>query len=213
MPLLAWWRARERGEVVWRGSGRGKQIALTFDDGPEMRYTPRVLAILRRAHAKATFFLEGRKILAHPGLARQIVSEGHAVGNHSFSHTHMDSESRSSIRMEMEACARTLRPLSSDTYLMFRPPWGELTSDIVAEARRHHERIILWSAALEHHEALSPGSMVRRILKLVKPGTIALLHDGGGNREKTISALPLLLDELRKRGYHCVTVPELLAHR
>src|SRR5947207_1285636 len=101
MTLLNWWRIRKSGEVVWQGSTRGKRVAITFDDGPDPLYTARALAILRRHGVKATFFLEGKNVLEHPELVRQIVLEGHAIGNHTFSHPHLKLKNRIAVGKEI----------------------------------------------------------------------------------------------------------------
>ncbi len=209
--LVEWWRETQSGLVLSQARTRAKVIALTFDDGPDPALTPRVLAILRRYRVHATFFEEGQRVAACPGLARAVVADGHGIGNHTLTHPYLTRRSRAQIQREIEGCdARLADVLRLRTHL-FRPPRGQWNPTIFREARHDGDRIILWTVALEHHEARTPRAMALRALRLIQPGGIVLLHDGGPpSREATLKALPLLLDGLRARGYRCVTVPELL---
>jgi len=208
--LVEWWRDSRSGVVLYKADTRAKVVALTFDDGPDPIYTPRVLAILRRYGVRATFFETGRQVQAYPQVARMVVAEGHVVGNHTWSHPYLERKSARGVGSEMEGgeicLEKTLRLRSH----LFRPPRGHWNPIIFREARREGDHIILWTVALEHHDAPTPRAMVARALRLVQPGSILLMHDGAHvSREKTVEALPLLLDGLRRRGYRCVTVPEL----
>lgn len=208
--LLEWWRETHSGVVLSQAQTRRKVVALTFDDGPDLRYTPRVLALLKRYHVKATFFEEGREVEAHPELSRLVASQGHILGNHTLTHPYLLRQSAKGIRHEMAGGEQCLEDaLHCKTYL-FRPPRGQWNPTVFREARREGDHIILWSVGVEHHDVHTARSMAARALRLVRPGGILLMHDGGGNRETTVQALPLILDGLRKRGYRCVTVPQLL---
>lgn len=205
-----WWKESRSGCVLWRADTREKLVALTFDDGPSPANTARVLDILERYNAHATFFLEGKQVREFPDLARSIEAHGHVIGNHTYSHPYLDRLPAAKVHMEITACEQTLEQNLHIKSHLFRPPRGEWNPTIYREARRDGDDIILWSVALEHHEAHTPRAMADRTLRLIRPGGIVLLHDGGTSREATLQALPLLLDGLRKRGYRCVTIPELL---
>lgn len=209
--LVEWWRESRSGRVLWRANAPSKMAALTFDDGPDPRYTPRILEILNRYGVKATFFLEGKQVQANPELARTALAQGHVIGNHTFTHPYLNRLSARAVRAELTDCDRCLETnLHLKTHL-FRPPRGEWNPIIFREAKRDGDDIILWTVAVEHQEAKTPRAMAARALRLIRPGGILLLHDGGSaSRENTVKALPLLLDGLKKRGYRCVTVPELL---
>ena len=207
---MEWWRETHSGIVLSQAQTRRKVVALTFDDGPNPRYTPRILALLQRYHVKATFFEEGREVEAHPELSRLVAAQGHILGNHTLTHPYLLRQSAKGIRREMAGGERCLEDaLHCKTYL-FRPPRGQWNPVVFREARREGDHIILWSVGVEHHDARTARSMAARALRLVRPGGILLMHDGGGNRETTVQALPLILEGLRKRGYRCVTVPQLL---
>lgn len=213
-----WWRDAHSGVVRWRAdaapsqaASEVKQVALTFDDGPDPRYTPRVLDTLRHYNIQATFFVEGRFMRAHPDLARRIIAEGHVLGNHTDTHPYLDRQSADVVRAEIDGCDRTLQTTLHLRTFLFRPPRGQWNPTIYREVRKRGDHLILWTVALEHHDAPTPPEMAARALRLVRPGGIILLHDGGSApRDATVAALPLLLDGLRTRGYRCVTVPELL---
>lgn len=213
--LSAWRRACASGVVRWQAGASGNaappRIALTFDDGPDPRYTPAVLAILARYHVRATFFVEGRFVRAHPALARQIVAQGHVLGNHTDTHPYLNRLDAPGVRAELDACDRTLQDMLNLRTYLFRPPRGLWNAAIYSETARRGDYLILWTVALEHHDAVAPHAMSERALRLLADGGILLLHDGGSApRDTTVAALPLLLDGLRARGYQCVTVPELL---
>ncbi len=214
--LLAWRQARASGVVRWQAetptnATDAPRIALTFDDGPDPRYTPAVLAILARYHVHATFFVEGRFVRAHPDLARRIVAQGHVLGNHTDTHPYLNRLDAPAVRAEINACDRTLQDtLGLHTYL-FRPPRGLWNAAIYGETARRGDHLVLWTVALEHHDAPASRAMTERALRLLNNGGILLMHDGGSApRDTTVAALPLLLDGLKARGYRCVTVPELL---
>ena len=218
--LPEWWRDAHSGIVRWHGEAWGdlsedskkvKQVALTFDDGPDPRYTPHVLDILRRYNVSATFFVEGRFVRAHPELARRILAEGHVLGNHTDTHPYLNRQSATAVRTEIEGCDRALQTTLNLHTFLFRPPRGLWNPIIYREMQRRGDHLILWTVALEHQDAPTPPAMAARVLRLLRPGGIVLLHDGGSApREMTVAALPLLLDGLQTRGYRCVTVPDLL---
>jgi peptidoglycan/xylan/chitin deacetylase (PgdA/CDA1 family) len=209
--LPEWWRDVHSGVIQSHRVTNDKIVALTFDDGPDPTYTPRVLATLRRYSLHATFFQEGRMVERFPELSRRVLAEGHAIGNHTYSHPYLVRLSPQQVRQEIDACERCIQKSVGISTTMFRPPRGDWNPSIYKETLHHHEHLILWSVALEHHEVHTPQEMAQRVLNRVKPGDIILMHDGAFvSRETTVQALPILIDGLLKRGYRCVTVPELL---
>lgn len=202
------------GDIVWRVETNKKVVALTLDDGPDPKYTPKVLKLAREKHIKFTFFLVGREIELHPELARQEAAEGHAIGNHTWDHTVMKLLDEGHDIMEIEKCEKEIEKICGTRTYLFRPPKGMWDGDAFLAAAESGYRMILWSVALEHHAAKTPEEMARRVLKKIRPGMIILAHDGEPchpvNRSKTMKALPLLVDGLLKKGYTFVTVPELL---
>jgi len=202
------------GEVVWRVKTDQRVVALTFDDGPDPKYTPTVLKLARDKGLKLTFFLIGREIQAHPGLARQEVADGHTIGNHTWDHPAMTADTPRQDVAEIERCEDEIEKVCGARTYLFRPPKGYWDGDIFLELERLGYRMILWSVTLEHHSAKTPQAMAERVLRKIRPGMIILAHDGEPchpiSRSKTMEALPLLVDGLQKKGYRLVTVPELL---
>ena len=202
------------GRVVRRVETKQKVVALTFDDGPDAKYTPTVLRLAREKKLRLTFFLVGREIEHHPDLARQEVAEGHAIGNHTWDHPVLTFDTEPQDISELERCESEIEKVCGERTYMFRPPKGMWNDDTFLAADRLGYRIILWSVALEHRTAKTPQAMARRVIEKIGPGMIILAHDGEArvplDRSKTMKALPILVDGIRKKGYQFVTVPELL---
>lgn len=186
-------------------------IALTFDDGPWQNSTSQVLNILKKNNVKATFFVVGKQVQNHPQLAKQIVAEGHAIGNHTWSHQYHQ-YSPSTAAHELDKTAELLYKTTGVKTALFRPPAGILTNGLVAAAHQKKYAVIMWSVDSKDWRSrhTKPQIMVDNLLKEAKPGGIVLLHDGGGDRSNTVQALPQLITELKKRGYRFATIPELL---
>jgi peptidoglycan/xylan/chitin deacetylase (PgdA/CDA1 family) len=195
-------------------------VALTFDDGPDPRFTPAVLALLRRYEARATFFLVGQNALAHRDLVAQELAEGHMIGNHTFDHPDLGLLASYQVDAEIERGADAIREAGAPRPTLFRPPRG-VTDEVVgvlADAERY--RTIFWELTVEHYvDHMRIGEAVERLLDRVAPGTIILAHDGGlpnridshgQDRSRTIEALPALLEGLDRMGYRIVDVSELL---
>ncbi len=208
--LVEWWREGHSGVVLWKGNTQARCVALTFDDGPDPRYTPSILNILRQYGVKATFFQVGRQVDAYPELARAVAAQGHVIGNHTYSHPYLDHESGPEVAQEMARGERSLETALHLRSYLFRPPRGDWDPVIFRECRREGDHLILWTLALDHHTVHTPQAMAARALRLIRPGSVLLLHDGADSkRGVTVQALPILLAGLRARGYRCVTVPEL----
>lgn len=194
------------GSVVSAGSSSGREVALTFDDGPSLTYTPRILATLDRLHARATFFEEGRHVHGREALMRQILASGDEIGNHSFDHP------RDPGYGELARTDRYIRRATGFEPCLFRPPYGLLDPKVVAAARRAHLQIVLWS--LDSHDDHHPGvaAIDRNVVAGAHPGSIVLLHDGG-HHPQTVRALPGIIRGLRRLGLHFATVTGLLGER
>ncbi|HIK22204.1 MAG TPA: polysaccharide deacetylase family protein [Thermosynechococcus sp. M3746_W2019_013] len=187
-----------------------KVVALTFDDGPWGASTRQVLQILKEEEAKATFFILGKHALMYPDIIADIVKGGHAVGNHSWSHPYQPVDPKVA-KQEIENTSALIAKQSQAQTRLFRPPGGNLTTGLVDYAKSKNYAVIMWS--VDPHDTrpnTTAADIVERTLKNVKPGSIILLHDGGGDRATTRKALPTLIRRLRQKGYRFVTVPELL---
>lgn len=189
-----------------------KKIALTFDDGPHPSQTKRILDILDAHGVKATFFMVGVNVQNYPDVAREVVSRGHEIGNHTFSHSKLGSMSESDVSDELERCEASLQKICNYHPQLFRPPQGALSNAIEGCSFERDYRLILWSLDTRDWEVKNTQQIVKTVLSKVKGGDIILMHDYVGTHSKTADALEILLPELLSRGYEPVTVSELLAN-
>jgi peptidoglycan/xylan/chitin deacetylase (PgdA/CDA1 family) len=220
-PMMDGWSAATsthpslRKLVYRRGNQRLKRIALTFDDGPSADFTPQVLEILERYNVKATFFLLGRNVERSPELARRVVSKGHAVGNHSYSHANLKKLRPELIREEISKAETVIASATGVRPTLFRAPFGRLNRTVVKEADAAGCAVIQWSLSPRDWAMPKDRRIARRVVSRARNGTIVLLHDAGSrsvfeNRTNTVAALPSIIESLRDEGFEFVTVPELL---
>ena len=202
---------RFQGQVVYQAhlSGGEKVIALTFDDGP-WEQTPEILGILKEMDVKATFFWIGKNVQTYPEIAKQVVAAGHAIGNHTWDHpTH--SMDRATAAEQIDSTNDRIFETAAVKTALFRPPGGALDNGLADYARNSQDMVVMWSVdTRDWQPSTSVQMLVSTVLNNAKPGSIVLMHDGGGNRWRTVQALPAIIAGLREQGYKLVTVPELL---
>lgn len=203
--------------VVTRGPHDRGQVALTFDDGPDPAVTPKVLDALAAHGARATFFVIGRHVEAHPDLAARIVAEGHQLGNHTQGHARtLNLRSARVMQAEIERAEATLRSVPSGPVGRppYRPPVGLKSPPLARAAQRLGLEVVMWSLHARDTRGASAEAIATRVLDRVRPGDIVLLHDGhdlgGPPRMATAEALPTILQGLAQRGLEAVTVETLL---
>jgi peptidoglycan/xylan/chitin deacetylase (PgdA/CDA1 family) len=186
-----------------------RAVALTFDDGPSPQYTARILAILRRLHVRATFFVIGYLADEYPALVRQELRAGMTVGNHSYNHPEVPPFDQLPTQLaadEISLGGQSLRRAGA-TPMLFRPPGGSFSTQLTQTAEKLGERIVLWSVdPRDWQPNTSPGQIVRGVLTAVRPGSIIDLHDGGGDRTATLTALPTIIKGIRKRHLRLVAL-------
>lgn len=189
-----------------------KVIALTFDDGPWPRTTEQVLDIFKQNDIKATFFWIGKNVKNYPDIAKRVVEDTHVIGNHTWHHWYRHMDAATATR-EIDDTAAVIYKTTGVKTSLFRPPGGILNNGPAGYAEKHDYAVMMWSADSRDwfYRRASPSILVNNVLKEAQPGGIVLLHDGGGDRSKTVQALPEIISGLRQRGYKFVTVPELLA--
>lgn len=199
--------ARDR-TPLYCGGRRGHYVALTFDDGPSS-YTPHVLRLLRRAHARATFFVVGSRAAALPELVRAESLLG-AVGNHTWTHPRLVSLARRDlIRQLLLTQAAIVRATGGVRPILFRPPYGVGTPAETAAVHALRLVDVRWSVdSLDSRPGANARSVVRNVLAGLRPGAIVLLHD---IHPWTVAALPRILRAVRRHGLRPVTIPELVA--
>jgi peptidoglycan/xylan/chitin deacetylase (PgdA/CDA1 family) len=186
----------------------GPYIALTFDDGPSEKLTPRLLDLLGQHHIHATFFVIGENVAQHPEILQRATREGHEIGNHSWSHPNLAKMSDDAVRSEIKRTEEAITAAIGSRPLLLRPPYGSLTT---RQKRFIHDdlgyEIILWDVDPLDWKEPGPNIVSSRILKETRPGSIVLSHD---IHAQTIQAMPATLTELEAKGFKFVTVSELL---
>lgn len=189
-----------------------KVVALTFDDGPSKVYTPRVLGILKQNNIKGTFFFIGSNVKEYPEIVSEAYKNGNIIGNHSYSHSYLNRLDGEDIEYELTRTSALIKKVIGVYPLLFRPPYGACSAGSVRVARNLNLKTIMWSAMVDdyHVDRTTSEKIASQILGLIHPGAVIGLHDGGGNREKSVEALQIIIEALRKEGYSFVTIPELL---
>ena len=186
-----------------------RELALTFDDGPGP-YTPRVLAILKRTDAPATFFEVGSEDRYFAASTAQIVARGYPIGDHTETHAPMSQLSRAAQQRQLLQETEQTGDEGAPFPRMFRPPYGLWNRTTLSVLKRDRMLMVLWSVDTDDWERPGTEAIVDAALNGAKPGAIILLHDAGGDRSQTVAALPRIIRGLRRRGYRLVTVPRLL---
>ena len=210
-------RSRLYGKVYSNGNRSRRQIALTFDDGPNEPYTSQVLNILRQYGVKATFFFIGQNAQRHPEVCRRVLAEGNVIGNHSYHHYRLLwlIWGKAAAR-EIDLAWQTIYQAAGYQVKLFRPPHGFRTPWLTHTIRRLGYSVITWDNMTDDWKAeKSAEEIVNAIVKRARPGGIIVLHDGRGTREsydrsQMLKALPQIIEQLGMGGFDFVTVPELL---
>jgi peptidoglycan/xylan/chitin deacetylase (PgdA/CDA1 family) len=202
-----------RGEVrtVWHVETTKPWVALTFDDGPEPDWTPRVLDTLDRLDAVATFFLVGERLRRNAGLVRGRYRR-HEVGNHTFEHKDLAQRDIAAVRDQLRRCHDAIVEVCGVTPRLVRPPWGHLGGTTLTAADEFDYDVIMWSQRMrEDLFVQNPAGIVDDVVKAAQPGAIILAHDvGPADRLVTIDNLEGIITGLRGRGLELVTVSRLL---
>ncbi|MCR4032697.1 polysaccharide deacetylase family protein [Flavobacterium anhuiense] len=184
-----------------------KKIALTFDDGPSI-YTLEVLELLKKYNVKATFFCIGKNIETHPEIIQKVISEGHLVGNHSYSHSKFfDFYNAKRITEELQKTDQLLEKFTSKKINFFRPPYGVTTPSIRRALKITGHKVIGWNIRSLDGGTTDVESILNRIKKRVSPGGIVLLHDTG---KHSVLVLEQFLQFLQQNNYQVVSIEELL---
>lgn len=199
----------EAHRVYACGKNAGNEIALTFDDGPHPEYTLQILDILKEEGVRATFFVIGENVGQHPEILSRIISEGHAVGNHTYAHHRPICQTKDDLYRDLEKNRRLLQSFSVEDRL-FRPPGGEYDEKVLSLAAQMDFDIILWTVDTVDWRAPAPEEIVNRVLSNVKSGDIILMHDYVWGKSSTPEALRILLPILKEQGYTFLTVDELI---
>lgn len=204
-------------DVTRRGPADQPLVALTFDDGPDATFTPRILDVLAAEKVRATFFINGVRAERWPDVTRRLVREGHVLANHGYGHIRYSAATEAQIRQDLDRNAEIIRRFAGADAAgarLFRPPYGALdllAAQVVIDAGYH---IVLWTLDTRDWMGRSAEEIVAAVRDEVVNGAIILQHSAVGGDvglEGTVQALPTIIRDLRQRGFSFVTVPELLA--
>jgi peptidoglycan/xylan/chitin deacetylase (PgdA/CDA1 family) len=195
-----------------------KQIALTFDDGPNDPHTLRLLDVLTKRSVRATFFLIGRYVRQSPEIAREIARAGHIVGNHTFNHPLLIFKSTSEIRGELFDCRAILQDTVGEHSMLFRPPFGGRRPAVLRIARELGLQPIMWNVTGYDWKAPPAAVVEQKVSSQIRGGDVVLLHDGGhkqmgADRSQTVLATDRLIQRYQEDGYKFVTIPEMIEVR
>jgi peptidoglycan/xylan/chitin deacetylase (PgdA/CDA1 family) len=176
-------------------------VALTFDDGPTEKYTPQILAILKKYNVKATFFMVGYNAKNHPDMVKLVLAEGHAVNSHSLTHPMLTKLSEAQLKREVQEPQVIIKAITGKTPACLRYPFGASNSHVRAVIRSHG--IVPLPMGFNSFDYERPGvdKIVAQVLNNAHSGQVFLMHDGFNLREQTVAALPRIIEGLQKMGY------------
>lgn len=184
----------------------GKYVLLTFDDGPDSRYTPEILDTLKQYDIRAMFFIVGKQGRDNPELLRRLVAEGHTIGNHTFDHGSIEKMAGEELQAQVLMTDSVVKIADGLLPLFFRPPAGHYNKNNAHALKELGKQTLLWDLGLEKSGERDPAALVARLLQRARDRRqlILLLHDGsvdGNDRTATVKALPLLIESLKEQGY------------
>lgn len=200
-------------DVVYRIKETEENIvALTFDDGPDDNYTPKILKHLKNENIKATFFVTGIRAQEFPKILKQIMDDGHVIGSHGFQHHKFTNSDSIKIKQDLKRNYDLIAKHTKISTKLFRPPYGELDPKSVNAIKKEGYKIILWSVDSLDWRSLPKEEIIKNILTDIKPGSVILMHSAGDVKQNligSVEAVPIIIKELKKKGYTFVTIPEL----
>ncbi len=207
-----------RKGTVYRVKTKRKAVAITFDDGPSPVWTPLILDELKKSGIKATFFMIGHHVRKYPEIARRVAQEGHQIGNHGYAHSVLLYYTPDELEEEIKYSELVIREITGKTTTCFRPPKALITKREKKKIKSIGYHVVLWSLNSKDWVTFDDKYIVRYLLNRVRSGDIILFHDSGGvftteggDRRETVSTIATLAEKLKKRGFACVTVDELLS--
>ncbi|NOU91745.1 polysaccharide deacetylase family protein [Paenibacillus sp. LMG 31456] len=189
-----------------------KRVALTFDDGPDANYTPKILDILKKNDIKATFFVVGNQVSLHPDVLKRINQEGHTIGNHTWDHADLSKLPTKRVIQEFKDTDDIIEKTIGVIPDLIRAPYGAVSVTQKKELEQAGRPLVDWNVDPRDWAGTSSSSILENIKLHTKPGHIILLHSFGGKRgnlDNTVEALPNIIAFLKSEGYQMVTIPEL----
>jgi peptidoglycan/xylan/chitin deacetylase (PgdA/CDA1 family) len=204
------------GRTFAGGTRGSKQIALTYDDGPNDPHTLKLLDVLAKHSVRATFFMIGRYVQQRPDIARAVVQAGHVIGNHTFTHPLLIFKSEAQTRTQILECRSALQDAIGEHSNSFRPPFGGRRPATIRIARELGLETVMWNVTGYDWNAPPAAVIEKKVVRQMRGGDVILLHDGGhrglgADRAQTVMATENLIRRCRDRGYEFVTVEEMRA--
>ncbi len=216
------------GKTITQGPGDERLVALTYDDGPNPPYTDRILDVLEREHAQATFFVVGRAVKAYPQVLRRELRDGDSLGNHTWDHAHLVLMTRPQIAASLQRTSDAIYAATGRRTRLMRPPFGARDWGVMQAAHELGYTVVMWSVPLARDWEYPPARVIaQRIVPKVRDGSIVVLHDGNRgllcrraqksanghmcDRSADIAATKIIIEELKRRGFRFVTIPQLMA--
>ncbi len=193
-----------------------RQLALTYDDGPNDPHTLRLLEVLARHEVPATFFLIGRYVRQRPDIVREIFRAGHTIGNHTFTHPWLIFQSEAEIRRQLDQCRDALQDAIGESSNLFRPPFGGRRPAVLHIVRELGLVPVMWNVTGYDWNAPPAEVIERKVVRQVRGGDVILLHDGGhkemgADRSHTVMATDRLIERYKREEYEFVTVPQMMS--
>jgi peptidoglycan-N-acetylglucosamine deacetylase len=198
--------------MIYKAHTNKKVIALSFDDGPDNRFTPLILDVLKKYDVNATFFLLGTRVHSYPDITQRIYSEGHAIGNHTYWHPILTNTGVQNMISEIEKNEKEIMSIIGIKSDLFRAPYGALDQHLVEQLEKMGYRGVGWSVDSEDWRSLTSEEVKQNVLNAIHPGAIVLMHSAGHWTQDltgTVNALNELIPYLKKEGYIFVTIQEL----
>ncbi|WP_242903440.1 polysaccharide deacetylase family protein [Actinomadura terrae] len=200
---------RAAGRWFTHGARDERVVALTFDDGPQPPYTGQVLDILDHYGVPATFFCVGLNALERSKETGRMLAAGHTVANHTWSHAYLPDLTQEQLREQLARTFEVLPRIDGEPVRYFRPPYGSRSPEVVGWLAEEDVTTVTWDVDAEDWTLPSPEKIAADVLRKTEPGSVILLHDGGGDRSRTVASVPLIIEGLQERGYRFVLLDEL----
>jgi peptidoglycan/xylan/chitin deacetylase (PgdA/CDA1 family) len=182
--------------LIWKKKTKKKEVWLTFDDGPTPEVTPWILRVLKNQEVKATFFLVGKEIKQYPELLKKIQQQGHAIGNHSYSHFNGWKSKNKKYLSDIKKCDQLI---PGNT--LFRPPYGKLTFNQIKNLKKKY-KIILWDIlSLDYEKKITPKKIKENVLENINPGSIIVFHNNHKAYKKIYNNLEDIIIKIKSKGY------------
>lgn len=197
--------------ILWRGDGTQRRAALTFDDGPDPRWTPLALELLSKHGARGTFFMLGEAVAERPGLAADVAAAGHEIGSHGWDHSHMTVRRADDLLASLLRTRRQIEDATGASPRLMRPPYGQFDAESAWAIARCDQTITLWSHRMTSDD---PWARARENVATATPGMIVLSHDGRSTPSVAqMQAADWMVGQLSAQGWAFVPVSELLSSR